>query len=270
MKPRELMYLLGFRPRPKTWPFEVVTFNLPEDGEVRYAQWLHPRESRKSIRQEAVDELRRYITPGDVAIDIGAHTGDTTLPMALAAGPDGHVLALEPNARVFPVLEKNAQLNPGKAVITPLMLAATAEPGEYWFEYSDAGYCNGGLHAGTSRWRHGHAFKLRVRGVNLDHYLAEHHPAMVERLRYLKVDAEGYDYQILASLRPLLVARKPFIRAEVFKLLKRRQRERLYDFLVGLDYEVHVMDSDVHHEGARLDRADLMVRRHYDIFCIPA
>lgn len=53
------------------------------------------------------------------------------------------------------------------------MFAATPESGEYEFEYSDAGFCNGRLHEGISKWRHGHAFNLKVRGENLQSYIAE-------------------------------------------------------------------------------------------------
>ena len=221
------------------------------------------------MRQEAVDELRKFVAPGDVAIDIGAHTGDTAIPMALAAGPDGCVLALEPNPYVFQVLKKNSELNRARATIVPLMFAATSEPGDFDFEYSDAGFCNGGRHEGISKWRHGHAFKLRVRGENLQAYIAEHFAALAPRLRFLKIDAEGYDYQVLASLKDLISTRKPFIRAEVFKLLRLAQRERLYDLLVELGNDVFLVESDVKYLGARLDRRDLMTRSHYDVFCVP-
>lgn len=267
MRLREYLYMLGIRPRPKAYPYEVATFQLPKDGQVQYAQWLHPKERRKLIRQEAVEELRKFIAPGDVAIDICAHTGDTTIPMALAAGREGCVLALEPNPYVFPVLKKNSELNPAKATIVPLMIAATPEPGDFYFEYSDAGFCNGGLHDGISRWRHGHAFKLRVRGENLQSYIAEHFPALAPRVRFLKVDAEGYDYHVLASLKDVISTQKPFIKAEVFKLLHLAQRERLYDFLVELGYDVFLVESDVRYRGTRLDRQGLMARRHYDVFC---
>jgi len=246
-----------------------VTFELPKDGQIQYAQWLHPGEKRQVIRQEAVEELREFIAPGDVAIDIGAHTGDTTIPLALAAGREGCVLALEPNPYVFPVLKKNSELNPAKATILPLMIAATPDPGEFYFEYSDAGFCNGGLHDGISKWRHGNAFKLRVRGENLPSYIAEHFPALAPRIRFLKVDAEGYDYQILASLKNLISTQKPFIKAEMFKLLNLAQRERLYDLLVELGYDVFLVESDIRYLGASLDRQDLMTRRHYDVFCVP-
>jgi FkbM family methyltransferase len=269
MKPRELLYLLGIRPSPRTYPYEVMTFELPKDGQVQYAQWLHPAETRKLMRQEAVDEIRKFVAPGDVAIDIGAHTGDTTIPIALAAGPKGCVLAVEPNPYVFPVLQKNSELNPGKAHIVPLMIAATTEPGEFYLEYSDAGFCNGGLHDGISKWRHGHAFKLRARGENLQSYIGEHFPALAPRIRFLKVDAEGYDYQVLASLKNLISSQKPFIKAEVYKLLNLAQRERLYDLLAELGYNVFVVESDASYLGHKLNRQDLMIRRHYDIFCVP-
>lgn len=269
MKFKELLRMAGIRERPVTYPYEVVTFELPLDGQVQYAQWLHPGESRKQILQEVVQELRKFISPGDVAVDIGAHTGDTAIPMALAAGAEGCVLALEPNRYVFPVLQKNAALNRAKGTIVPLMIAATPVAGEFEFEYTDSGFCNGGLHEGVSRWRHGHAFKLAVRGEHLPSYLAAHFPGLSARIRFLKVDAEGYDYQVLASLSSLIGSRKPFIKAEVFKLLNVEQRQRLYDLLVQLGYDVYTVESDVKYLGERLDRGDLMNRPHYDVFCLP-
>ena len=269
MKAKELLYMLGVRPRLRTYPTEVVTFNLPRDGEVRYARWLHPGESPKEIRQETVDELRKFVRPGDVAIDIGAHTGDSSIPIALAAGAAGSVLALEPNPYVFRVLEENARLNTDKTRIVPLMFAATDESGAFTFQYSDAGFCNGGLHPDISRWRHGHAFDLTVRGENLEAHLAHHFPALVPRLRFIKVDTEGYDAQVIASLRGLIVRQKPFIKAEVYKQLRLAQREQLYDLLVDLGYDIFVVASEAQYVGDRLERQQLMAQAHYDVFCTP-
>ena len=64
------------------WGHEVRQFELPEDGLVEYAQWLHPYETPKQITQDDVNGLRQFIRPGDFVIDVGAHTGDTTVPMA--------------------------------------------------------------------------------------------------------------------------------------------------------------------------------------------
>ena len=98
---------------------ELKSFQLPTEGHVEYAQWLHPSEGHKKIKQEDVDELRRFIKKGDMVIDIGPHTGDTTVPMALAAGASGCTLGLEPNPYVFKILEQNASLIKEKTNITP-------------------------------------------------------------------------------------------------------------------------------------------------------
>lgn len=267
MKARELIYLLGFRPAAQRYGCRIVTFDLPKEGQVQYAQWLHPGETLKVVRQEAVDELRTFIAPGDMAVDIGAHTGDSTIPIALAAGATGVVLALEPNPFVYPVLQRNAELNAGKTNIVPLKFAATPAAGEYEFEYSDRGFCNGGLHAGISRWRHGHAFKLTVRGENLQDYLDEHFPN--RRLRYIKVDAEGYDDEILRSLGRPLSAQKPFIRAEVYKLIGQPRRQRLLDFLAHQGYDVFQVESEANYRGVPITSQNVMAWRHYDVFCVP-
>ncbi|UCF06520.1 MAG: FkbM family methyltransferase [bacterium] len=236
---------------------------------MRYAQWLHPRETEKIIRQEVIDELRNFIKPGDVAIDIGAHTGDSTIPIALAAGREGCVLALEPNPYVFPVLKKNSELNADKYTIIPLMFAATPESGEYEFEYSDPGYCNGGLHEGISKWRHGHAFKLKVRGENLQSYINGNHKDLSPRIRFLKIDTEGYDHAVLVSLKDLISTHKPFIKVEFYKRLNRSQRERLYDLLVDFGYEVYRIEGETSYLGSKLEKRDLMEWTHYDAFCVP-
>ena len=270
MKLSGLVHLLGFRPRPRTYGHEIRRFDLPKDGRVEYAQWLHPRETPKTIAQASVDELRTFLKPGDVCLDIGAHTGDSTIPIALAVGTSGCVLALEPNPFVFPVLEKNAQLNAEKARIVALMFAAPPEDGQCEFEYSDSGFCNGGRHLGISKWRHGHAFPLTVQGRNLASYLSEQHPHLLPKLAYLKVDAEGYDLTILTTLAGLIAKYRPYIKAEVYAHADQTARERLLQFFLGQGYVVRKVEDEGHYRGQAVGAADLMRWRHFDVFCTPA
>src|SRR3984885_12812804 len=196
-------HFLGLQPGPKTYGFKLKSFELPGDGTVEYAQWLHPRETEKEITQLSIDALRKFLSPGDVAIDIGAHTGDSTIPIALAVGKQGCVLTLEPNRYVFSVLKKNAELNSGKTNIVPLMFAATPEDAEMEFQYSDSGYCNGGRFEGMSKWLHGHAFKLKVQGRNLRSFVLENYPELVPKIRYIKIDTEGYESVVIQSFSEL-------------------------------------------------------------------
>jgi FkbM family methyltransferase len=270
VKLKELPYFLGLQPGPKTYAYKLKRFDLPNDGIVEYAQWLHPHETEKEITQQSVDQLRKFLSPGDVAIDIGAHTGDSTVPIALAVGKEGCVFALEPNRYVFPVLKKNAELNAGKTNIVPLMFAATPEDAEMEFQYSDSGYCNGGRFEGMSKWLHGHAFKLAVQGRNLQSFLKETYPQVLPRIRYIKIDTEGYESVVLQSLADLIARRKPFLKVEVYGKLDDPQRRALYRSIAGYGYAIHKIADDGGYFGEILAEQDLGKWRHFDIFCAPA
>lgn len=270
VKVKELFYMLGLRPKAQTYGFEVKTFRLPKDGQVGYAQWLHPRETPKEITQESVDELRRFLSPGDVAIDIGAHTGDSTIPMALAVGKSGCVLAFEPNSYVYPVLAKNAQLDPGKIRIIPLPYAATLEDAELTFRYSDSGFCNGGQFDGISRWSHGHAFELRVQGRNLLKLLEASYADLIPKIRYVKIDAEGNDEAVIHSISELLKRNKPYLRFEMYRKLSDPQRLSLYRTVTSLGYKLNRIISEADYQGEPIGESDLARWKHFDAFCIPS
>jgi FkbM family methyltransferase len=272
VKAKEFFYLLGLRPQPKEYGFTVAAYDLPMEGRVEVAEWLHPQASHGAPSQVAVTHLRRFLSPGDVAIDIGAHTGDTTLPIALAVGPSGLVLALEPNPYVFPILERNSSLNPDKTRIVPLKAAAMRAPGRYEFQYGEAGFCNGGYHEGMSRWLHGSAFKVQVEGLNVQEYLAREHPELIPRLRFIKVDAEGFDLAILETLEELIRRQRPFLQVEVFTLRKSLPgyRRKLFDFLVGHGYQLFRVEGGERFLGEEVTEANLLQWKHYDLFCVPA
>lgn len=273
MKAKEFFYLLGLKPKPKTYGFVIEAHDLPREGRLDVARWAHPGAYRVAPAQlqAVVDQLRRFLRPGDVAIDIGAHAGDTSIPIALAVGPAGVVLALEPNPYVFPVLEQNAGLNPAKTTIIPLMFAAMRADGRYEFQYGEEGYCNGGFHEGMSKWLHGSAFKVQVEGRNVQEFLTRHHPDLIPRLRFIKIDTEGFDLAVLETLEPLVRAQRPFLQVEMFSLRKSdpAYRRRLFEFLTRLEYDVHRMESNENYMGERITAENVMRWNVFDVFCLP-
>jgi FkbM family methyltransferase len=268
VKLRDLPGALGVRSSPREYPYQVETFTLPVDGDVRFARWLHPGETLKVITQDSIDAVRSFLHDGDVALDIGAHTGDSTLPIALAAGPRGRVFALEPNPYVYKVLAVNAELNPEKTRISPLMFAAMPTDGEFEFEYSDSGYCNGGFHAGIARWTHGHFHRLRVDGRNLSAYLRAHAPDALPRLRYVKIDTEGFDRAVVDSIAELITATRPYVKTEIYKHLSNPQRDAYDVDLRRLGYRLFKC-GDVEYRGAELAPGDLKRWKHFDVFAVP-
>ena len=268
VKLRDLAGALGVPSSPREYPYKVETFRLSFEGDISLARWLHPGETPKVVTQGSVDALRSFLHDGDAALDIGAHTGDSTLPIALAVGPRGRVFALEPNPYVYKVLAVNATLNPGKTSISPLMFAAMPADGQVEFEYSDSGYCNGGFHAGIGRWTHGHFHRLRVEGRNLTTYLRAHAPEALPRLRYVKVDTEGFDRSVVASIAELIAASRPYIKTEIYKHLSTEQRDQYEADLRRLGYRLFKC-RDVDYRGRELAPGDFRRWKHFDVFAVP-
>jgi len=268
VKLKDLPRALGLRRRTREYPIEVSETMLAEES-IRFARWLHPSEREKTVTQASVDALRHFLHRGDIAIDIGAHTGDSTLPMALAVGVEGTVFALEPNPYVFKVLALNATLNPGQTHIVPLMFAAMPADGEFEFEYSDEGYCNGGFHQSVSAWTHGHFSKLRVQGRNLLAYLRAHAPETLSKVRFVKIDTEGFDRAVAGTLTDLLKTSRPYVKTEIYKHMPPPEREGYFDDLRQLGYRLFKC-GDVEYRGEPiLDAKDMSKWRHFDVFAVP-
>ena len=277
MKLKEIFYGLGLRPSAREYPFELTTFRLAIDGDVEFALWQHPSARRRAavgqgvrLTQPMVDSIRAFVRPGDVAIDIGAHTGDSTVPIALAVGSTGAVFALEPNKFAYKVLLANSALNKTKTNIVPLNFAATPEDGKFEFEYSDPGFCNGGLHQNIGAWRHAHFFKLPVIGKNIPAYLTTHFPDEAKRVRYIKIDTEGLDRAVAASLRTLIETARPYIKTEMYKHTPEGERIGYFRDLRGLGYTMFKVESEeTDYRGILLDETDLMKWSHFDVFAVP-
>jgi FkbM family methyltransferase len=248
---------------------QVDEFHLPADGAIRFANWLHPSCERVAMTQSAVNAARKFVSPGDFTIDIGAHTGDTTVPIALAAGRSGCTLALEPNPFVYPVLETNSRLNLEKTNIVPRCFAATDADGQFVFHYSDASFCNGGFRS-QQRWLfYRRKYPLTVEGCNLLRVLRTEFADWLPKLSYIKVDAEGYDRAILDSILPVLRVFRPVIRTEVYRKLVASERFALFDLLAGAGYRIHRFQESEEAVGPTLGRSDMTREKHFDVLALP-
>ena len=269
MKPKEFFYLLGLRPKPKVFGTRIQRIELPE-GTVEYARWLAPEAKDLRLAAEELAQLRRFIGEGDFAIDVGAQVGDSTLPIALACGVTGLVLALEPNPYTFKILAANSKLNPARTHIVPMNVASTDHDGTFTFEYGTSSFSNGGYHAQVSKWRHGSAFKIQVEGRRLDRILQDQYADWLPRLRYLKTDCEGHDLAVLRSIEKIIAAHRPHIKAEVGKYAPEADRREMHRMLTALGYAVHRFDGAEHPSGELLTESDIVEwKRHLDVFAVP-
>jgi FkbM family methyltransferase len=167
--------------------------------------------NRDSIPQDLMRTFSAGMKPYDVIIDIGACYGDTTVPLATYANV---VLAFEPNPRSFAILEANANLNAAVNII-PYNLAIGEDENLDFFYGGD--FCNGGQ---WGEWKAGDPGEkpVSVANVNLHRFLVAHHPTLIPRIGFIKIDSEGYDARILSTLAPLLAAASPLVEVEWFAL----------------------------------------------------
>lgn len=249
--------------------YEIKKFHVDSIGDVEYAQWLHPFEKPKEITKSNILFYKKLCKDGGMIVDIGAHTGDTTVPMACAVGKEGLVLGLEPNKYVYKILEKNAELNKDLTNIVPLCFAATSDEGIFSFNYSDASFCNGGFLSQIKNTKHKHNYKLDVEGRNLQNFLLENYPNDLAKLSLIKVDAEGYDKEILKTIPKILNEYQPALMIECYKKLNAEERQELYKVVDDHGYELYFLDDfNVHNELNRIYENTMDAQKHFEILAV--
>jgi FkbM family methyltransferase len=225
------------------YPYKIDTFDLEKDGIVKFANWENPLVSPIRLTQSEIDFFRKFIKKGDVVIDIGANIGDTTVPMAIAAGKEGVTFGFEPNPYVYKILEANAQLNENKSNIIPLLNAISVKEEEFYYTSSEASFSNGGISPDKDNSHGKFVYPGKVKGINLLKYLKESHPDLISRISFIKVDTEGYDKEILKSISDLITTCKPSIVAESFGKSTDEEKMELFDVISQHGYEIFYFED---------------------------
>ena len=147
--------------------------------------------------------VRSILRPGMSFVDVGANWGYYTLLAASLVGSEGRVLSLEPDPRLFPLLQENvtgSELNQ----VTLVQMAAATEPGTLPL----AGYAEDGSNYGISRIiADGSEDKnvFQVSADSLDRILHQHGLLSID---LMKMDIEGAEAFAIAGLAESLAERK--------------------------------------------------------------
>lgn len=227
----------------REYPAVITKYQLEKEGLIEFANWDNPLMPTIDINQKYVDFFRKFIKEGDLVIDIGANIGDTSILMALVAGSKGMTLAFDPNPLAFKILEVNAKLNKEKVNIVPVRHAITTQEEEFYYISSEASFTNGGIST-TKESRHGkYVYPEKIKGVHLKTFLENHYRDQMSKLSFIKVDAEGYDKEIIKSISDLLTTYKPVIIAESFSKSSNDEKLELYDVIKRLNYKIFYFED---------------------------
>lgn len=191
----------------------IDEFDLGKWGHCKFANWLHPQEGQKEFTEKQIDWLAHFIAPGESCVDIGAYTCDTALPLAIAAGANGEVIAYEPNPVTYAILYDNSKLNPQFAPIKCRNKAVGAKKGTAVFKYDSTRMNGGALVEGED---------VSIRVERLDTFKFKF------RLALVKIDTEGQDADILATFIQLFRENKSVVQVERYPHLNTLGAEMLW------------------------------------------
>ena len=156
---------------------------------------------------ETADFVLKFLKPGMVFLDIGAHVGEYTLLAAGAVGSTGEVHVFEANPEICELLRHNIQLN-GLSNVSVNQCAISDQDGEMEFEvFAEPSVCalkvqNYSAQAGAGRRT---AVKvLRVQSLRMDRYL----PRVKRKVDLVKIDVEGAELLVFQGATDLLALAK--------------------------------------------------------------
>lgn len=254
------------------YPARINSFELKDEGKIDFANWDNPLVTPLIISQEMVDFFKKFIKKGDLVIDIGANTGDTTVLMALAAGKTGITLGFEPNPYVFKILEKNVSLNKGKQNIVPFPNAITVKEEEFYYISSEASFGNGGI-SPTKKSKLGKfIFPDKIKGINLEELLELKYKDKLNNLSFIKIDTEGYDKEIIKSISGLIDKYKPTLVAESIKYSTDEEKTELFNVIYQHEYEIfYFEDFNINARVIKLEKSSDLVswKKTINIYAIP-
>jgi FkbM family methyltransferase len=185
-------------------------------------------------------------------------------------GKGGTALAFDPNPHVFKILKQNSELNKNITNILPFNLAITTADGFFFFNSSEATFNNGGVSSNQKNHNGKYALPEKVRGINLENYLETNFKDILPKLSLIKVDAEGYDFEILRSISSLVVKYHPHLIFECFRQLSKHQRDNLYHEIADKNYDLYYVEAfDENAEMKLLKEENMMDRKHFDVLAVP-
>jgi FkbM family methyltransferase len=195
-----------------------------------------------SYEPEVRAQIKRWLSPGACAVDVGANVGWHALLMATLVGPAGRVFAFEPNDSTRDRLNAGIQVNDlEQVVVDPRALSDRI--GTTGFAAPKAGELWDGTGHMTSAAIDGHASGGSVQCVTLDAFVAERN---LERLDFMKIDVEGWELSVLRGASHTLVTLAPTIVFEYDPAYVERCGGSVADlnaFLNAARYQLFMLDA---------------------------
>jgi FkbM family methyltransferase len=207
---------------------------------------------RGQYEQDEIRFVRRVLQAGDSAIDVGAHIGFFTMQMAACVGASGRVYAFEPFDANADLLERSIEENRFRDRVMVRRAAVGAVGGSATLTFPVETLNSGG------------AYLLREGTVPLAGNQKKDVPLVAldalelrRPVRFIKMDVEGAEPQVLRGAARLLQEDRPLMLSELHPTqLERASGISADEFLAQIaayGYRAHRIENGA--IGAPIDRA---------------
>lgn len=183
---------------------------------------------------------------GDICVDVGAHVGRHTFPLARCVGPRGRVLAFEPIPAVAALLREEIEASENLSSFVELRqcaLADTTGEADFVLVHEAPGYS--GL-----RPRHYDA-PVTTEIIRVDVRRLDDLTDGISPVRFIKIDCEGAELRVLRGANDLLMRDRPVVSFECGNAsLESYDYDAgdIYDFWDRHEYDIQSINEE------RLDR----------------
>lgn len=209
------------------------------ENDTHISRWVE-QHGTLAIAEEMLKPFQQYVPSGGVVIDVGASIGDHTVTYARWVGGTGIVIAFEPNPEAYECLVHNIEHLQQVITISDALSNSKHSASLVVGENVGASYITDD--AGN------------VDTNTLDSYV-------IQKLNFLKIDAEGYEVKILEGAKETIKLCRPVMLIEInHEALDRAgyYSEDVFDILNELNYEFSITDPRI-----------LWADPQYDILCLP-
>lgn len=201
---KKMMHKL-FRDRGRVLPLAA-----PLEGHQMLLPWPDKKSYVLGTHEPGVCKIiQKYVKPGYIAFDIGAHIGYFTLLLAKQVGDQGLVVAFEPLEENFEALQENVKMNhydnvllENKAVSEATGVAILYR--DEWDIFPAASH--------LSESTRSRLFAYQVSTVSLDEYV---NAKGIRPVHFVKIDVEGAEERVIQGMQGILLRDKPILVIEI-------------------------------------------------------
>ena len=227
----------------KNWPGGYITLDTGDFMYVPEAiDYTGHQRLIEPFREEPI--ISKFCKPGMIVFDVGANIGEWTLTMANGVGAQGRVYSFEPTPFLFDALNKTVVANQfNQVIVSPYALSDKSKTMDFYIQYDenellDARLSRLGSPADFKEWitDANKAKKIQVKTITLDEFAVKE---KLERLDFIKIDAEGYESAIVEGGLTVLKKFRPNLILECGGVYdSEEKRKRMVTRLRELDYSL--------------------------------